>query len=366
MGVFNSKPKTNGSKSKPDNDATEKNNKQPIQPVESPGIKIVCSNFVKEDLKVLILGPGESGKSTYWRQLRNLYTGGLTPKEKKLLIPAIRINLLTDIKIIVENAETLGCDISASLSNEIDMIKNIEASEEELIPDVAKAIAAVWADPGAKSVYEQIHSCSLSDHSGFFLDNAERIADPDYLPTGEDVIKSRIRTTGVNDIKFDINGRNVLLVDVGGQKCERNKWKSVFTNVNAIIFVISLADFDQTMFESQEERRTTDSLELFKTTVNTQLFNNIPVFLILNKEDELKRKLKLYPDQFKTAYPTYEGSLDDIDAVIKHIEQQYISQATERKPENAIKPFVTCAVNSEQLQQTFLSVSENILTIKKN
>ena len=150
-----------------------------------------------------------------------------------------------------------------------------------------------------------------------------------------------------------------MLVDGGGQKCERSKWQLVVSNVIAIIFVVSLADFDQLMFEDQSERRTSDSLQLFQTTLTTNLFSNIPVYLILNKEDELKRKLKVTPDAFQLAYPSFTGDLKDTEGVIKFIEEQYIAQA----PNSQIKTFVTTAVEPEVLKRSFLAVAENLITI---
>ena len=65
------------------------------------GIQISPKDFEEHDLKVIILGPGESGKSTYWRQLRNLYTGGLSKSEMRALIPGIRLNIISDIKTLI-------------------------------------------------------------------------------------------------------------------------------------------------------------------------------------------------------------------------------------------------------------------------
>ena len=333
----------------------------------TPGLNIKVDDFSKEDLKILILGPGESGKSTYWRQLRNIYTGGLSVREKKNLIGPIRINLIHDIQVILENSETTQIDVASELSGEVDLIKNLAENDDDLDPDVAEKISLVWNDPGAKTIYKKIHSCFLSDHSDFFLDSAQRIAAEDYVPTDEDVIKSRIRTIGVNEIKLKINDKKIKLVDVGGQQCERAKWKNVFNNVNAIIFVVSLADFDQTMFEDQNERRTTDSIQLFKQTISNDLFKRIPIYLILNKQDEFERKIKTEPgaaEAFKASYPSFNGNVNDTQQVIKFIQDQYISQADQREPGAEIKPFVTTALQQDKLNETFLAVSQNLLTIE--
>uniref|UniRef100_A0A1I7WXH0 G-protein alpha subunit n=1 Tax=Heterorhabditis bacteriophora TaxID=37862 RepID=A0A1I7WXH0_HETBA len=45
--------------------------------------------------------------------------------------------------------------------------------------------------------------------------------------------------------------RNLLsrVIDVGGQRSERKKWIHCFDNVNAIIFISSLSEYDQTLRE---------------------------------------------------------------------------------------------------------------------
>jgi hypothetical protein len=40
--------------------------------------------------------------------------------------------------------------------------------------------------------------------------------------------------------------------DVGGQRSERRKWIHCFDNVNAIIFVMAVSEFDQVLLEDQK------------------------------------------------------------------------------------------------------------------
>lgn len=42
---------------------------------------------------------------------------------------------------------------------------------------------------------------------------------------------------------------NFRVIDVGGQRSERKKWIHCFDNVNAIIFISSLSEYDQTLRE---------------------------------------------------------------------------------------------------------------------
>lgn len=47
------------------------------------------------------------------------------------------------------------------------------------------------------------------------------------------------------------------MVDVGGQRSERRKWIHCFENVTSIIFLVALSEYDQILFESENEVRAT-------------------------------------------------------------------------------------------------------------
>jgi guanine nucleotide-binding protein G(i) subunit alpha len=42
-----------------------------------------------------------------------------------------------------------------------------------------------------------------------FFDSIDRIADPNYIPTTLDVLKARIKTTGISEIRFKMGASDV-------------------------------------------------------------------------------------------------------------------------------------------------------------
>ena len=57
------------------------------------------------------------------------------------------------------------------------------------------------------------------------FENLDRICSDKYVPTVVDVIRTRTKTIGITDMKFDVgDGKQLRLVDVGGQRNERRKW----------------------------------------------------------------------------------------------------------------------------------------------
>jgi len=73
--------------------------------------------------------------------------------------------------------------------------------------------------------------CSYFDHAG-------RFASPDFTPNQEDMLRARIKTTGIRELRFTIKDVEFTIVDVGGQRSERRKWIHCFDNVTSIIYLV--------------------------------------------------------------------------------------------------------------------------------
>jgi len=62
---------------------------------------------------------------------------------------------------------------------------------------------------------------------------------------------STIKKTSI--VKY--NNRVCRMVDVGGQRSERKKWIHCFENVTSIIFLAALSEYDQVLYESENDVR---------------------------------------------------------------------------------------------------------------
>lgn len=77
------------------------------------------------------------------------------------------------------------------------------------------------------------------------------MADPRYLPTDQDILRSRVKTTGITETTFLIGDLTYKIFDVGGQRSERKKWIHCFENVTALVFLVSLSEYDQMLYEDE-------------------------------------------------------------------------------------------------------------------
>lgn len=62
-----------------------------------------------------------------------------------------------------------------------------------------------------------------------FFDSLDRISPRNFLPTDDDILRVRVRTTGIIEERFDLpkfagSDKVLRVCDVGGQRSERRKW----------------------------------------------------------------------------------------------------------------------------------------------
>lgn len=138
-----------------------------------------------------------------------------------------------------------------------------------------------------------------------YFDSIGRIAAPDYVPNDQDVLRSRVKTTGITETTFIIGDLTYRMFDVGGQRSERKKWIHCFENVTTILFLVAISEYDQLLFEDETVNRMQEALTLFDSICNSRWFTKTSIILFLNKIDRFKEKLPISP--MKNYFPDYEG-----------------------------------------------------------
>ncbi|KFM61420.1 Guanine nucleotide-binding protein G(q) subunit alpha, partial [Stegodyphus mimosarum] len=147
------------------------------------------------------------------------------------------------------------------------------------------------------------------------------------------------------------------MVDVGGQRSERRKWIHCFENVTSIIFLVALSEYDQILFESDNENRMEESKALFKTIITYPWFQNSSVILFLNKKDLLEEKIMV--SHLVDYFPEYDGPKQDHIAAREFILKMYLSQNPD--PDRMVYSHFTCATDTENIRFVFAAVKDTIL-----
>jgi guanine nucleotide-binding protein subunit alpha len=85
-----------------------------------------------------------------------------------------------------------------------------------------------------------------------FIEDIDRLWGEDYVPDDQDLLRSRLRTTGITETIFDLGQLTYRMFDVGGQRSERKKWIHCFENVNCLLFLVAISGYDQCLVEDKD------------------------------------------------------------------------------------------------------------------
>merc|ERR1719259_1628577 len=220
-----------------------------------------------------------------------------------------------------------------------------------------EAIKDLWQDSGITECYDRRREYQLTDSAKYYLTDIDRIALPAYLPTQQDILRVRVPTTGIIEYPFDLEEIRFRMVDVGGQRSERRKWIHCFENVTSIIFLVALSEYDQILFESNNENRMEESKALFKTIITYPWFQNSSIILFLNKKDLLEEKIM--HSHLVDYFPEFQGEKHDDKAARQFVLEMYLAQNPD--PERACSSHFTCATDTENIKLVFCAVKDTLL-----
>ncbi|KAL6502065.1 guanine nucleotide-binding protein subunit alpha [Orobanche gracilis] len=333
--------------------------------------------------KLLLLGAGDSGKSTIFKQIKLLFQSGFDEAELKNYIPVIHANVYQTIKILNDGLKELS-------QSSVDSPKFIISDENKQIWDklseiggrldyprlteeLANEIGTFWRDNAIQETYSRGNELQVPDCTQYFMENLQRLSDADYVPTKEDVLHARVRTTGVVEIQFSPVGENkrsgeiYRLFDVGGQKNERRKWIHLFDGVSAVIFCAAISEYDQTLFEDDNKNRMMETKELFEWILKQPCFENTSFMLFLNKFDLFEQKVLNVPlnicGWFKDYQPVSTGKQEIENAyefVKKKFEEVYFQSTTPDHVDRVFKIYRTSALDQKLVKKTFKLVDETL------
>ncbi|KAJ3205269.1 hypothetical protein HK099_000873 [Clydaea vesicula] len=160
---------------------------------------------IEKGRKLLILGSGDSGKSTLLRQMRLLYSTGFDEKEKLDYKFIIFKNILTNLHKLIFVAEKLNFNFN---KQQIEIIQKIKTFENEfsgeIPPSIFSAIMELWAEGKLKELIKVNNEYNIQDTASYFLDNISRLMKSDYIPTDQDIICSRKPTLVITETVIKI------------------------------------------------------------------------------------------------------------------------------------------------------------------
>uniref|UniRef100_A0A2K5CKF4 G protein subunit alpha i3 n=1 Tax=Aotus nancymaae TaxID=37293 RepID=A0A2K5CKF4_AOTNA len=255
-----------------------------------------------KEVKLLLLGAGESGKSTIVKQMKIIHEDSYSEDECKQYKVVVYSNTIQSIIAIIRAMGRLKIDFGeAARADDARQLLVLAGSAEEgvMTPELAGVIKRLWRDGGVQACFSRSREYQLNDSASYYLNDLDRISQSNYIPTQQDVLWTRVKTTGIVETHFTFKDLYFKMFDVG----------------------------------------------------------DTSIILFLNKKDLFEEKIKRSP--ITICYPEYTGSNTYKEAAA-YIQCQF-EDLNRRKDTKEIYTHFTCATDTKNVQFLFDAVTDVII-----
>lgn len=328
------------------------NSSQPDEPAQGGGGEVQPQSHERPThplsvpYDLVFLGPEQSGKSTLYNQMKLRFGEPLNGLDLDRLIPVLTKTMIRMSKYLIGMANSLerkqdckeedqhntemldlltyssGVKIDGSIQGIIlDYLKSmrnfqIEPRDEaralyrhaaiyesrgELQTTVARVIENVWNDPAIQHTYEVCSKVASLESAPYLLSRASN----DLMPNQTDYLRTYNPTYNTKSEQLSISGQEFRVFDTNGRS---SLAQTCPTSLHAILYVISLSEYDQHICHTDQPNRLVKAIQGFEDVCKQQL---APVFLFLNKLDVFREKIEDRRIPLTIAFKDYSGPRGD-------------------------------------------------------
>nr|TKV94524.1 hypothetical protein SEVIR_9G300900v2 [Setaria viridis] len=304
--------------------------------------------------KLLLVGLEGSGSSTIFKQAKFLYGSKFSPVEILDLKLMIQINVYKYLSTLLEWRECFEdqalkedrelCTIDKAAGEtgvaqtrpslyslnqrlmqfadwllEIVALGDLDAFFPAATREYAPIVQEVWKDAAIQATYKRNNEFHfLPDVASYFLDRVVEISSNEYEPTETDILYAEgiNQWNGLSLLEFSLDDRYPFTesyVDKLDDPSMLTKYQLIRINskglngglrclemleeVRAIIFCISLADYDQMWVRGSGElcNKMIASRDMFENVISHPSFEDTTCVLLLNKYDSFEAKVNRVP-----------------------------------------------------------------------
>jgi len=324
-------------------------------------IKPIEKNTKKngKELKILLLGTGETGKSTIGKQIQILYDTGFDKEYRTLIKPIIYKQIIKNMKVLIRESGKYGDGpIDTERADRINKIDertpDTLAFEAHMTLQTFQDLENLWQSPAIKKTCAHSYKFSLNDSTEYFLERISILKQKDYTPNDQDILRTRVKSSAIVEKTFLYDGDKIRVLDVGGQRSERRKWAHCFPDINALIFVVAISEYDQCLREENTTRRLDESLRVYGEIINNKYFRDKLVILCFNKMDIFEKKIK--ERNLNLYYPDFKGTTQE--EAITFIKEKF--EALDKSKTNRVVEH-TVTTNSDLFKTVFEAMIRHVL-----
>ncbi|KAJ7205686.1 heterotrimeric G protein alpha subunit 4 [Mycena haematopus] len=308
-------------------------------------------------VKVLLLGSGDSGKSTILKQMRLIHRVPFSPAETESFRQLVFENLTRGLKYLLDALPDMELALPpfyGDVDPETGFVRGwgpgqsgagrrVEGAAEEegvrgeaIVTDVELIehaqdlrdgepfpiryygpLCRLWNEEVVRTAWNRGNEAAVPENLHYFFSDLPRLFDPAYVPTEQDIVRARVRTIGITETTFHLQEQEMLMVDVGGQKSERRKWIHCFQDVTSILFLVSLSGYDQCLVEDRDATPMT----IWDSICHSQWFKQTSIILFLNKDDLFAQKVRT--SDIKSFFPDFDGEAGNVNAGREYFKKRF-------------------------------------------
>ena len=126
----------------------------------------------KREIKLLLLGAGESGKSTIVKQMKIIHCNGYSLEERMQFRPIVYSNTTQSLLSILYAMKKYGVEFcNASRLEDAELLfRAIEFQAEPQIPcDLGEIMERLWKDEGMQRCFSHSAKYQINDSAAYFL-----------------------------------------------------------------------------------------------------------------------------------------------------------------------------------------------------
>ncbi|RPD53855.1 heterotrimeric G protein alpha subunit 4 [Lentinus tigrinus ALCF2SS1-6] len=315
-------------------------------------------------VKILLLGASGSGKTTIFKQMRLVHHMPFSRQEIESYRQLIYLNVTDGLQSGISRMNTTGFFVSEENRELLRVVENCDRDLKDDQPfpsEYHHFIEWLWRDPNVQAVYRNGNEAGIPENLSYYSQNLDRLFDPHFQPNNQDILHAHVLSTGITETTFPLQTRHdLVLVDVGGSKSERRKWRYCAEGASAVLFVVNLAGYNQFMREDEDTNQMEDALALWEKTCRDPSLANTVLILLLNKCDLFEEKIA-YAD-IKNFFPDYKGPSGDPEAGRKYFRNKFrdISREIFAAQKRNFHCHYTTATNTMNIRLVMASVQGTI------
>ncbi|KAH8101422.1 heterotrimeric G protein alpha subunit 4 [Cristinia sonorae] len=308
-------------------------------------------------VKVLLLGSGDSGKSTILKQMRLIHRVPFSTSEIESYRQLVFNNLTHGMKYLIDSMDDMDIPLPEEYADYVQMIEDAtDLRDGQPFPiEFLEPLRKLWDDPSVQKAWERGNEAALPENLIYYFADLDRLFEPSYIPNEQDIVHARARTIGITETVFNLRDHEMLMVDVGGQKSERRKWIHCFQDVTSILFLVSLSGFDQCLIEDKDANQMQDAMTIWDSICHSQWFKQTSIILFMNKNDLFEAKI--HHSDIRNYFPDYDGEVGDAKAGREYFKKRFarLAQKANQK-EREIYIHTTTATDTGMLRVVMAAV----------